>query len=172
MLGKKISGYEFNYRMFERYQFDNKNAQFYLPRTKREYYKKDERGISYVCRDIDGNIPIVFQSYQTIVFFARICGNGSALAPSDRILSVFYSRENMHYSRTTCKQTRQAIRELMQFYGCKYCTMINLDKLLVDTNSIHTIHLPPYEWRSLHKLEMYLTINYDFRVGHACVWCS
>lgn len=172
MLGKKISGYEFNYRMFERYQFDSKNAQFYLPRTKREYYEKDDRGISYICRDVDKHIPIIFQSYNTIIFLARVCDKNNALAPNDRLLSVFYSKDNMHYSRTTCKQTNQAVSELMRFYGCNRVVWTNLDELLAYENGIHTISLPNYEWRSLYKLEMYLNINFDFRVGHACVWCS
>lgn len=172
MLGKKNSSFEFNYNLYERYQFDYKNAQFYLPREKREFYEKDDRGISYVCRDIDGHIPIIFQSYETIIFLASVCGKGTALAPNDRILSVFYSRKNMHYSRTTCKQTNQAISELMRYYGCTRCVMTDIDTLLVGKNGKHTIHLPTYEWRSKYKLEPYLTLNFDFRVGHACIWCN
>lgn len=172
MLGMKISGFEFNYRMFERYQFDHKNAQFYLPRIKREFYEKDDRGISYICRDIDAHIPIVFQSYETIIFLARVCNKNNALAPNDRLLSVFYSKKNMHYSPTTCKQTNQAVRELMQFYGCTRVAWTDIDELLVGENGIHSIHMPSYEWRSMYGLEMYLKINFDFRVGRACVWCS
>ena len=151
--------------------YDYKNASFYVPIQLYDYLTDSKYHSKVDFRKcVNHRLPIVFRSYDTIVFFAFV-EYDTALCPNRYSLNVFYSNENRHYSPTTAKQTTQAIYDLARFFDIDYNNIIttDIDEQLQYERSKYGmwLHKMRYCYNNTQRCFKEITIN--FAINDACV---
>ena len=151
--------------------YDYKQASFYIPTklynvlTDDKYFSKDDlrKCVNYKC-------PIIFRSYDTIVFFAYATYN-TALCRNAYALNVMCSNENRHYTPTTAKQTTQAINDLARFFDIdqKNIIITDIDKQLEYERNKYGMWLHKCKYHIGDTRHIVKELIMNFAINGACV---